>query len=430
MLIFSPHISPRLRYTVDELLHRRWGLSVTFTSEEQEFARYTGPRICYNHTAAGGFHIVPSGLLAETGHRETNVTTGTWEGEQVLFPEPGGDLPFDVLSMAFYLLSRYEEYHSLYTDEHGRFMATESIAYKTGNLQRPWLDVVLQKWEQQLCEFFPELKMKSSAYQFIPTFDIDMVRTFEGKPLWRSLSGGLRELLSGQRTRFSKRVQVWLGKTADPGDVFDYIRTQTHGLHPVIFWLLADYSDMDKNLHWQHPLMKKTVSQCAAFAQPGIHPSYYSSVKDDVTEEEIARLQALTGNEEVAHSRQHFLRFTLPHTFEQLIANGIQKEYSMGYASHIGFRASTCFPFRFYNIVTDEATELEVIPFVVMDVTLKHYLELTPETAKEHISALVNEVRAVQGTFVALWHNESLSEFDEWSGWRNVFEHLITTGKA
>lgn len=429
MLIFSPHITPRLRYIATELLHRRWGLTCTFTSDEQEFTHHTGPRINYSHADIGGFQLLPYGLLEETGHRESDVARTRWESEQVLFPVSGGHLPFDLFSMAFYLLSRYEEYHSLYTDEHGRFMATESIAFKTGNLHRPWLDNVLQRWERELRVCFPELNIRPPAYQFIPTFDIDMVRTFEGKPLWRSISGGLRELMSGQRTRLTKRLQVLLGNAIDPGDVLEYICSQTEGLNPVIFWLLADYSDMDKNLYWQHPLMKQTVKHCEAFAQAGIHPSYYSSVKNDITTEEINRLKTLTGHE-VTKSRQHFLRFTLPDTFEQLAAAGIEKEYSMGYASHTGFRASTCFPFRFYNVVTDEAAPLELVPFAVMDVTLKHYLELSPEAANAHISALVNEVRAVQGTFVSLWHNESLSEFDEWAGWRNVFEHLIATARA
>jgi len=38
---------------------------------------------------------------------------------------------------------------------------------------------------------------------------------------------------------------------------------------------------------------------------------------------------------------------------------------------------------------------------------------------------LIEEVRKVNGTFISLWHNESLSEEKRWKGWRTVYETLI-----
>lgn len=430
MLIFSPHISPRLHYITQEVFFHRWGIAIDFTAEQQEFEQYSGPKINYSKQAIGGFQITPSGFLEETTHRLFNPDVQHWNGSTVLFSveKDNSVIPFDVLSMAFFLLSRYEEYNSLYTDEHGRFMAEESIAFKTNNLHRPWLDEVLIAVQAEINKIYPALNFREPQYRFQPTFDIDMLRSFEGKPLWRILTGGIREMLSGEIIRSKKRLEVLLGKSTDPNDSFEYIHQHTKNLHPIFFWLLSDYTDMDKNLYWQHPLMKYTINQCTTYGTVGIHPSYYSSVKFELFQEEAERLEQLT-DADVQHSRQHFLRFSLPHTFQQLIEAGIKHEYSMGYASHTGFRASTAHPFYFYDLVKEEKTDLLLHPFVVMDVTLRHYLELSPQAARQHISELIASVKAVNGQFVSLWHNDSLSEFDEWTGWRAVFEHLLQEAK-
>jgi hypothetical protein len=60
-----------------------------------------------------------------------------------------------------------------------------------------------------------------------------------------------------------------------------------------------------------------------------------------------------------------------------------------------------------------------------MEGTLRDYMGVTPEKAIEIIELLVEEVKAVNGTFISLWHNESLSELKRWKGWRNVYEEMI-----
>ncbi|NJO89826.1 MAG: hypothetical protein HC831_13425 [Chloroflexia bacterium] len=54
---------------------------------------------------------------------------------------------------------------------------------------------------------------------------------------------------------------------------------------------------------------------------------------------------------------------------------GITNDYSMGYSSHPGFRAGTCTPFYFFNLKTDEKTNLKITPFAVMDVGFIDYLK-------------------------------------------------------
>jgi hypothetical protein len=59
-----------------------------------------------------------------------------------------------------------------------------------------------------------------------------------------------------------------------------------------------------------------------------------------------------------------------------------------------------------------------------MDVTLKNYLKLSPEKALEEIFILIQNTKAVNGTFSTLWHNSSFDE-KEWKGWREVYEKMV-----
>jgi hypothetical protein len=60
-----------------------------------------------------------------------------------------------------------------------------------------------------------------------------------------------------------------------------------------------------------------------------------------------------------------------------------------------------------------------------MDGTLKDYLNLTPADALAKIKMLITEVKKVNGTFISLWHNESLSDKKRWTGWRKVYEEML-----
>jgi hypothetical protein len=108
-----------------------------------------------------------------------------------------------------------------------------------------------------------------------------------------------------------------------------------------------------------------------------------------------------------------------------LIENDILDDYTMGYASQPGFRASICTPYYFYDLDVERETPLRINPFAVMDGTLKDYMDLTPADAFEIIDNLITEVKKVNGVFISLWHNESLSDKLRWKGWRNLYEKLL-----
>jgi hypothetical protein len=67
---------------------------------------------------------------------------------------------------------------------------------------------------------------------------------------------------------------------------------------------------------------------------------------------------------------------------------------------------------------------------MLMDVTLKNYMGLTAEQAIEIAAEIIQQVKQVNGELISLWHNESLSDFGDWKGWRKVYEQLIYKATA
>jgi hypothetical protein len=144
-----------------------------------------------------------------------------------------------------------------------------------------------------------------------------------------------------------------------------------------------------------------------------------------VAAEDRARLESIIA-EPVSLSRQHFLRWRLPDTLRELEAAGFREDHTLGFSDRTGFRAGTCTPFPYYDLEQDRATTLMLWPFAIMDSALHDRMGLAPAAAQEQIDAVIDTVRAVQGTFVSVWHDRFLSDHGPWKGWRAVLLNTLS----
>jgi hypothetical protein len=127
----------------------------------------------------------------------------------------------------------------------------------------------------------------------------------------------------------------------------------------------------------------------------------------------------------VTKSRQHFNRLEIPKTYHTLIDNDIREEYTMGYHTHLGFRAGTCSPFYFYDLDYEIQTPLKVFPFCATDELLKLHLKLSPKEALDKIKSLQEEVKKANGTFISIFHNAILSDMDSNKDWADVYREML-----
>lgn len=419
--------SPRLDYTAAFLFHDLLGSSLRVTQDRAEFAASGHCRI--NHTARShpdAYWIPPSGLLQERGVHGPLPRVVDRAGLPVLFPDDRGDLPFDIFSAVFYLLSRYEEYLPHRLDAYGRFDHRGSLAGSGGFLDRPLVDEWAAHLRHALQHRFPTAVFPTRPFRLLPTYDIDIAWAHRHRGRLRMLSGLAGALLSGRPADAQHRLATLLGRRQDPYDAYAWLDAlhQQHALEPIYFFLLAErWGRYDRNIPPAHPAMAALVSTHARRYRVGLHPSWRSGDEPGRLPCEAARLEEVAGP--VRHSRQHYLRFTLPDTFRLLLRLGITDDYSMGYGGANGFRASTCTPFPWYDLGAEEATPLTLHPFCFMDATAHHELGVSPDEAGADLLRYLAAVRRVGGEFVTVFHNSLLGPHPRYEGWRRVYARFL-----
>lgn len=433
VLIYTPSITPRLKYIFHFIFRDILGISFRITKDAHEFTPFNGPKFSYAPHALGDELFFQSrNLLTETGINEQNISVSDWNGLKIFFSAgKASALPFDPFAASFYLVSRYEEYLPYLRDLYDRFETKESLAFQSGFIHEPIVDRYAFALRDVLKQRFPDLKFPERKYRYISTIDIDNAYAYKEKGLVRVMGGFARALSQLNFQEIGERLRVFAGLRKDPYDTYDLQLEiqEKYGLEVIYFFLLADYGVNDKNVPVQSRKLHSLIKQLADHARVGIHPSFGSNKDKKKLKTEVQRLASIL-NAEVSLSRQHFLKLNFPQTYRNLLEMDILEDHTMGFAHEIGFRAGTCTPFYFYDLDLEIETRLRVYPFAVMDATLKYYMMVPPEKAMEHIKPVIDSVKNVQGTFISLWHNESLSNNKTWDGWRDVYERMVAEAKA
>lgn len=429
LLIYIPKITPRNRYTVKTVFKSILQFSdFQITSDVDRFSEHVGPRLSYGKKALGDeVFIFATGLLEKKGITEENFDIGDIESTITLFAHKvKSALPFDVFAAVFYMLSRYEEYLPHRRDHYDRFVAKESFAAQKGFLQTAVVDRWAIHLKGAILEKYPETKFHQKKFKYLSTIDIDNAFAYKEKGLIRTLGSYFKNVAKFDFKQIKEQTLVLLRRKKDPFDTYNYQLNiqKKYSLEPIYFILLADYGLNDKNISHENRTFQSLLKSIADYAEVGIHPSFGSNLEPQKLHKEIIRLEDIV-KRDIKKSRQHFLKLSLPETYRNLIEEDILEDYTMGFASEIGFRAGTCSPFPFYDLDEEVECKLTVFPFQVMESTFKYYQKKGIEDSIIAIKAIVDEVKEVNGTFISLWHNESLSDQDEWKGWRKVYEVMI-----
>jgi hypothetical protein len=216
-------------------------------------------------------------------------------------------------------------------------------------------------------------------------------------------------------------LNVLFANQKDPYDSFDFLDEihQQFSLKPIYFFLLSEGSEYDKNIDHHSSLMKELISTIHSKYEIGIHPSWKSHEKIDILQEEARLLK------EVKKSRQHYIRFTLPETFRNLINVGITDDYSMGYGSINGFRASTSRSFKWFDVEKNEVSHLTLHPFCYMECNSFYEQKHTAEKALEEMLHYAKIVKKVNGNLITIWHNFSLGTAPLWKGWKEKYIEFL-----
>ncbi len=424
LLVYTHKVTPRLTYTFKHFFTRILQIRVQFTMKVEEFIAHNGLKFTYSkQPLRNEFYVRSNGLLFEQGINDIEITMGTWEDTVCFFQSrQAATIPFDIFAATFYLLSRYEEYLPHVKDNFDRFPAEESLAYKNNFLEKPLIDIWAYKFRELLKEKFPSYQFENRKFTYVSTIDVDMAFCFKHKGIVRNIGGYFSDLLKFKLVEIWNRTLVLLGFRLDPFDTFEELISlqKQYGITTTFFFLVGDYTTYDKNISSSNSKLKSLIKSIADYADVGLHPSYFTMKNEALLKKEKLRLENIL-NRPVLKSRQHYLRLDMPETYQNLINLEVQEDYTMGYAAYYGFRASTCTPFYFYDLDYEIQTPLKIYPFAVMDGTLRDYLELSNKRAYEVIIRLAREVKKVEGTFITLFHNDTVSNTGRWRRWKKVY---------
>lgn len=428
LLVYTQKITPRLNFIFKHFFVRILQIPVKFSTKVDEFVAHNGPKITYAKSPlASEFFVRSHDLLFEQGINDVDINILKWDETQCFFPAgEASSIPFDIFAASFYLISRYEEYLPHVQDKYERFPASESLAYKNGFLEKPVIDIWAGKFLEKLKEKFPNYEINKREFDLISTINVDMAFAYKHKGVVRSIGGYINDLAHLRFVNLWHRLFSNLNLRRDPFNTFSKILNikKKHNVKTLFFFLISDFSTYDKNISYSSTKFISLIKSVADYAKIGLKPSYFSVRNEEKLKKEKLRLEGII-NTPVTFSRQHYLRLYIPETYQHLIDLDIEKDFSMGYDKYVGFRASTCTPFYFYDLDFEIQTPLKLFPFAIMDIALKNGMQLSNEESLNKILEIKNEVKSVNGTFISVFHNDTLSENEKWKGWSIIYKKMV-----
>ena len=354
------------------------------------------------------------------------------------FVKNGNDihLNLDIFGSIFFMLTRYEEIVVKERDQHDRFSAYFSHAYKNNYLNRPLVDVYVEILKQYMRILWPGLKFKEREFSINVSHDVDQVSRYQTRRSFyeylRAIGGDLfrgfiKDLIYSPISYLNKKSEY---SSYDPNNTFDWLmgiseKNNIKSTFNIICGKSSKFnSDYDVDDIKIKNLIKKINDRDHVI---GLHPSYDCYMDPKQIKKELNQLKIILKflkiNQEEITSRMHYLRWKTSDTLLFLNNAGIKKDATLGYAEYCGFRCGTSHTYQGYDLLHRKILNIRVEPLIIMDGTLFEYMKLNYEQAYNISMDLKKKCQKVNGQFNILWHNSSLQDPKKKNFYQNLIEN-------
>ena len=376
ILIYTPVVKPRIRYIFKHFFGFRMGEEITFTSDISAFIAHNSSKMSYGDAPLGNeFFIAAHGLLTQQGITTVEVNLFDWDGLPAFFLSKvkSSTLPFDFFAAAFYLMSRYEEYQPFVADELGRFKSDQSLAFKHNFLHVPLVDLWFERFLSVWNTFFGTDHLQASASKLSLVVEVPQLFAYKHKTLFRSLSEVLQDFFRFRFASVFDRILVVLGLREDPlANLHYWIEVMLQKAHSVYFFVLYTKLGIhDRSLSIFNATHQQEIKSISDYTPTAPLASFESSVNDAALRPDLERFVGLI-HRPIKAIRQHKLVLRFPYTYRLFSSLGIKNDYSMQYADAPGFRASTAFSFRFYDLGDEQQTPLTIHPVCLSEAHIRN----------------------------------------------------------
>lgn len=425
MLVYVNKITPRIDYTFKQLFVNIIGIPITFTNTIETFIAHEGAKISYGKNPLGNeLFFYAHGLLQFQGIEDIELQVKPWENTICFFTAPEKSaFSFDIFAATFYLLSRYEEYLPHVKDELGRFPLTESLAYKEGFFKTPVVDIWALELKKIILKNFPDLTCTSKKFKVVNLIEAKRPFEFLQRGVLRTFLGFGGDLWKLKLRRFILRIQVLLGFRKDPYDTFSWIlNTVRKNKHKTIFFfLIGEGYSFREDFNTKREKYKSLLKYVTDYCDGGLLFSYHSLYKIENLKDEKVAFQDIT-HRELNHVSTDRQLINLPSVYRNFVELEVYNDYTMYYYNGIGFRASTCTPFLFYDLDFEVKTPLMIHPVVGKTLSLQLGKEKDMEGV---IMQTYKAVKAVKGTFSLFFSNKDFEIKRENKTWRYLFSEKL-----
>ncbi len=425
LLIYTQKITPRISYIFKHICLRILGIDVVFTSGIEEFIAHVGPKMSYGKKPLGNELFFQSyGLLEQQGFEAIEISVKKWESTYGFFSvSNSSSLPFDIFSSSFYMISRYEEYLPHVKDEMGRFMASESLAFKEGFLHQPIVDIWAYILKDKLLEAFPEMSFPSKKLTVHPVIEAAQPYAYEQKGIFRTVVGYVNGFFQGKFRNMIARTQVVLGIKRDPLDTFKWIvnKGTRSDFNLTVFFLLGNALSFNESMNTHRQKFKMLIKYVSDYKEVGLIFSFNSLSDYEMLKSEKRRMEEIT-NRSLASSMNSEFLVNLPDIYRHLVELEVKRDFTMVFRDNVGFRAGTCTPFLFYDLDYEIKTPLVVHPAAMTTFAFqKKYASDIEKTVNNTIKA----VEEVNGTFTMIFSNKDFSSTENNKVWRSIFSEKL-----
>lgn len=331
----------------------------------------------------------------------------------------------DILGAIFFMLSRFEEVVLPDRDEHDRFPATASLAYRGGFLYRPLADEYVELLWHLMQRLWPRLQRRRREGRIQVSCDVDQPFDRAGtsvRRLCRSLGGDLvkrRDLILA-----SRRVRNFFAHRKgdfrfDPYHTFDwYMDMCEKNGRRAAFYFISDHSAgaIDGTYSITEPRVLDLIRKLAGRGHElGVHGSYNTFRNGAQINKERRRMieacEMASVQAEIVGNRQHYLRWDTAETPDHLDSAGFGYDTTGSFADRPGFRYGTSQPFRMWSWRKEAPLHLRQKPLVLMEcsVIADNYLALGyGDETRDLMLMLKRRALRYGGDFNLLWHNSHL----------------------
>lgn len=346
----------------------------------------------------------------------------------------------DIFGTIFFLLSRYEEgVDGAVLDEHHRFPATSSIAYKFGFLERPLVDEYIELLSILMFRLWPELQRREQNFSKLITCDVDWpfdLNTQSLKATLRSSVGDIikRKNISSAIYRLTSLINNKLGisykdKTRDKISWIMDKNEETS--NKVAFYFITECTDnkFDSTFDFDSPKMRELFREIHSRGHEiGLHPGYQCFNNSDNFVRSAKTLKRVLKEEAIEQpmlgGRMHFLRWDSKITPKLWDDNGFNYDSTLSFADKSGFRCGTSHSFPMYDLINRKPLKVIQRPLINMECTIiaprYENLGYTDETFKR-FEFFKNKVKEHKGEYVLLWHNTHFENQED----ENIYTKII-----